>query len=225
MKKILNLSILFSLIVGSLTAQNNSEKISCEIIGPKSGYFWVGIDNYLKITLKGLSLENIELKTEPEENIQKGKSAGEFIIKPLKMTDKPLKIFVINTINKEVLGNATFKYHRIPDPVATLNNLNSEKTKTKDELKSAKSLTVFISEDFQKDFTDPICNITSFEYQFTSKGSSEGGSVKGSNFDKKLLNLIKKCKKDDVISFNNITAKCQGDSASRKMASFSITIK
>lgn len=220
-----SLVYIFLFLAISLSAQNKSESISCEISGPKSGNLWIGIENSFKITLKGIGHDKIEIKTEPEENIKKGNSEGEYIIKPSKGSSNPLKLSVISTEKKEILSSATFNLKKIPDPVVTINSLTTDKTISIKELKSNKSLFVFISDDFHKDFTYPLCNVTSFEYQYSSGSKITSGSVRGTNFDNRLLKLISKCKKNDKISFENINAKCQGDLISRIMGSFSLTVK
>ena len=117
--------------------------------------------------------------------------------------------------------NFAFRVKRIPDPVARLSK-SSGGAMGNGEFKAQGGVGAFLD---NFDF-DAKCVIQGYNLTYVAKRQDPVESVNGgARYNAKSKRLIDRAKPGDIFYFDNVKAKCPGDSAGRKINSMVFKIK
>jgi gliding motility-associated protein GldM len=188
---------------------------SVTIAADKMNVFYVGVENPISVSAAGIPSNEMRVTAEGV-NIYKINN-GKYIAK----SNRPgiAKI----TVSGGGLKPTTFEYRvkPIPTPIPMLGDLKSGSISI-GRLKTYKGIRAVL-ENF--DF-NAKCNIVSFEMTRLPKFDDPRITQNiGGDFNEEAKRIIKKTKHGDIYYFDNIRAKCPGDTRTRKLNGMVFRIK
>lgn len=188
---------------------------SATVSADKMNVFYIGVENPVTVIVAGASSNEVTAKgTNVSLKKVKGGSYIATVSKPGEAT--------IN-VSGGGLPNTPFKFRvkRIPDPMARLSKSNGG-AMGNGEFKAQGGVGAFL-DDF--DF-DAKCRIQGYNLTYVAKRQDPVESINGGpRYNEKSRRLVKQAKPGDIFYFDNVKAKCPGDSAGRKINSMVFKIK
>lgn len=176
------------------------------VVSPtKMNVFYIGVDNPVDISVPGVPKENIKASMTNGSIIVDRKSGG-WIVRPIKgdLNGKRTKISVVAEVDgrKKEMGSVVFRVKTVPDPVAKVGDKKGGKM-PKTVLLAQRGVFAEI-ENF--DFKMPF-KVTSFDVTANIKGYEVVETTKGNRFSAAQKDLIRKLRRGNRVTFENIKAK------------------
>ena len=181
---------------------------SVAVSADKMNVFYIGVDNPVTVSAAGVSSNDLKVTGSGFTLKKSGK--GKWIATASKPT---------NTGSINVSGGGLtptkfpFRVKRIPDPVARLSKSNGG-TMGNGEFKAQGGVGAFLD---NFDF-DATCKIMGYELTRVAKRQDPVSSNNGgAKYNDKSRRLVNAASPGDIYYFDNVKAKCPGDSAGRKI--------
>jgi len=188
---------------------------SVSVSADKMNVFYIGVQNPVSVSAAGVPTNS--LKVNGSGITLKPNGKGKYIA----TANKPGQANV--TVSGEGLKATKFPFRikRIPDPVARLSK-NSGGTMGNGEFKAQGGVGAFLD---NFDF-DAKCKIQGFMLtKLAPRQDPIESNNGGARYSDKSSRLVKSAKPGDTFYFDNVKAKCPGDSAGRKINSMVFKIK
>jgi gliding motility-associated protein GldM len=184
----------------------------------KMSVFYVGVPNPVAVSAPGVAISDIEISA-PGLNFKQQKKAGEYIVSPIRATNKKgLDVVVKNKNSGAILGKANFRVKRLPDPAANVLG-QKEGLISKGKLKAISKVGAKM-ENFDFDLDVKVQQFT-----LTVKVGSELMSFKSKNsmLTPQMRKLLMKVSRGSRIYFEDIKVKMPG--GARKVPSLIFKVK
>ena len=188
---------------------------SVSVSADKMNVFYIGVENPVSVSAAGVPTNS--LKVNGSGITLKPNGKGKFVA----TASKPGQANV--TVSGEGLKATKFPFRikRIPDPVARLSK-NSGGTMGNGEFKAQGGVGAFLD---NFDF-DAKCKIQGYILtKLAPRQDPIESNNAGARYNDKSGRLVKSAKPGDTYYFDNVKAKCPGDSAGRKINSMVFKIK
>ncbi|MFK7807134.1 MAG: GldM family protein [Saprospiraceae bacterium] len=188
---------------------------SATVSADKMNVFYIGVDNPVSVTVAGASSN--EIKASGQGVSLKKVSGGNYVATATKPGPATINV------SGGGLPNTPFKFRvkRIPDPMARLSK-SSGGAMGNGEFKAQGGVGAFLD---NFDF-DAKCKIQGYNLTYVAKRQDPVESVnRGSRYNDKSKRLVNQAKPGDIFYFDNVKARCPGDSAGRKINSMVFKIK
>lgn len=182
----------------------------------KMNVFYIGVDNPVSVSVAGVNSQKVKVNGSSNIGLTK-KGGGKYNARPT----SPGKATI--TISADGMKPAKFDYmvKRIPDPTPMLSKKEGGAMGT-GEFKAQGGLSVMLK---NFDF-DAKCSVQGYELTRVAKRQDPVSAPnRGARYAGRAANLVKAAKPGDTYYFDNIKAKCPGDSAGRKLPSIFFKIK
>jgi hypothetical protein len=187
---------------------------SANVSADKMNVFYIGVDNPVSVSVAGASSN--EIKVSSSELTIKG-SGGKYIVTAKKPGETTINV------SGGGLPNTPFGFRvkRIPDPVARLSKSSGGKMGT-GEFKAQGGVGAFLD---NFDF-DATCAIMGYSLTYVAKRQDPVESVNaGPRYNDKSSRLVQNAKPGDIYYFDEVKAKCPGDTVGRPINSLVFRIK
>lgn len=188
---------------------------SVAVSADKMNVFYVGVKNPVTISAAGIPSTEMQVRA---EGVQLEKvNNSQFVAVPT----RPGKAII--TVSGGGLNPTSFEYRvkKIPTPIPMMGRYKSGRIKP-NEFKVYDQIKA-IHEHF--DF-DAKCNVTGFEItRVQKKGDPQIYENRGGKFEERTKRIMRQADFGDVYYFENIRAKCPGDSNTRKLSSMIFRIR
>jgi gliding motility-associated protein GldM len=184
----------------------------------KMSVFYVGVPNPVAVSAPGVAISDIEISA-PGLSFKQQKKAGEYIVSPIRATNKKgLDVVVKNKNSGAILGKANFRVKRLPDPAANVLG-QKEGLISKGKLKAISKVGAKM-ENFDFDLDVKVQQFT-----LTVKVGSELMSFKSKNsmLTPQMRKLLMKVSRGSRIYFEDIKVKMPG--GARKVPSLIFKVK
>ncbi|MEZ5055646.1 MAG: GldM family protein [Saprospiraceae bacterium] len=168
---------------------------------------YLGIDNPIDVSAAGIPSHLVQVKGKNVALQKTGKNS--YIAKP----QNPGKAEIIVMDDKGKPNIFEYRVKRIPDPVAELGGKN-QGSMSPGEMKAQKGIIPRL-----KDFEfEAKCHITTFDLaRIPKNGDGNFGNNEGNSFGSQAQRIIDAATWGDTYYFNNIRAKCPGESHTREL--------
>ncbi len=190
---------------------------SCNVAATKMNVFYIGVDNPVSVTAAGISSNKLKVDA---SGVTLTKSGGGYVAK----ANRPGEANITVSGGGLKPTKFPFRVKRIPDPIPVL-GAGPNKTggaMGNGEFKAQLGLAAIL-ENF--DF-DAKCKIQGYNLTRVAKRQDPVENINGgSRYDAKSQRLVSAAKPGDVYYFDNVKARCPGDSAGRKLPSVVFKIK
>jgi len=189
---------------------------SVAVSADKMNVFYIGVENPITVSAAGVSSNDLKVSGTGVTLKPNGKN------KWIATANKPNNNAGIN-VSGGGLKATTFKYRvkRIPDPVARLSQKNGG-SMGNGEFKAQQGVGAFLD---NFDF-DAKCKIQGYELTRVAKRQDPVSSVNpGARYSDKSRRLVNAASPGDIYYFDNVKARCPGDSAGRKINPMVFKIK
>ena len=187
---------------------------SATVSADKMNVFYIGVDNPISVAVAGAP--SSQVKVNGSGPISVSGSNGKFVVKATRPGEAKITVSAPG-INKSV----DFRVKRIPDPVARLSKSNGG-AMGNGEFKAQAGVGAFLD---NFDF-DAKCNIQGFNLTRVAKRADPVEAINGgARYSDKAKRLVMQAKPGDIFYFDNVKARCPGDSAGRKINSMVFKIK
>ena len=187
---------------------------SCNVSAKKMNVFYIGVDNPVSVTAAGISSNALKVNA---TGINLKKAGGDYIA----TATKPGEVTITVSGGGLTPTKFPFRVKRIPDPVARLSK-SSGGAMGNGEFK-AQGGVVSILDNF--DF-DARCKIQGFNITRHAKREDPIEKLNaGGKYGSDAKRLVMQAKPGDTYYFDNVKARCPGDSAGRKINSMVFKIK
>jgi len=202
------------------TYKNNFEyevgRRSCAVSADKMNVFYIGVDNPVTVSAAGISSNELKV-TGSGFQLKKGQG-GKWVA----TASKPTNDGYINVSGGGLKPTKfPFRVKRIPDPVARLSKSNGG-TMGNGEFKAQGGVGAFLD---NFDF-DARCKIQGFELtRVPPRDDAVSSPNSGAKYNDKSRRLVNAAKPGDTYFFQNVKARCPGDSAGRKINSMVFKIR
>jgi gliding motility-associated protein GldM len=203
------------------TAEGESEFVyevgsrSVAVAATKMNVFYIGVDNPITISASGVSSNDVRVSTSGPITI-KGSGSNRTI-----NASAPGAAKISVSANGISLGSFDFRVKRIPNPEARLSGKNGGGMGS-GEFKAQGGVGAFL-DDFDFDAT---CQVAGFELVYVPKRQDAIPSQnRGPRYNDASRRLVNQAKPGDIYYFENVRAKCPGDTATRKINSMVFTIQ
>ncbi len=187
---------------------------SATVSADKMNVVYIGVDNPISVAVAGVSSNDVKVRG---TGVTLKGSRGKYIA----TANKPGEATI--NVSGGGLPNTPFKFRvkRIPDPVAKLGN-KKDGSMGNGEFKAQRGVIPWL-EGF--DF-DAKCKIQGFNLVRVAKRQDPVASQNNSGtFNEKSTRMVRAAKPGDTYYFENVRARCPGDSAGRKINSMVFKIK
>ena len=189
---------------------------SVSVSADKMNVFYIGVDNPVSVTAAGISSNDLKVNASGI-SLKKGGGKGKYIATASKPGEAKISVSGGGLQNT----NFDFRVKRIPDPVARLSKSNGG-AMGNGEFKAQQGVGAFLD---NFDF-DAKCAIQGYNLTYVAKRQDPVESVNGgARYNAASKRLVSKAKPGDIFYFDNVKAKCPGDSAGRKINSMVFKIK
>jgi gliding motility-associated protein GldM len=194
---------------------------SCNVSADKMNVFYIGVQNPVSVSAAGVPTHTLKVSGVGGGMVMKPNGKGKYMVTVSKPTPKASPAII--TVSGEGLKATTFPFRakRIPDPVARLSK-KSGGTMGNGEFKAQAGVGAFLD---NFDF-DATCKIQGYTLTFVAKRQDPVDSVNGgARYNEKSKRLVRQAKPGDIFYFDNVKARCPGDSAGRTINSMVFKIK
>ena len=194
---------------------------SCNVAATKMNVFYIGVDNPVSVSAAGVSSNDLKVNASGGGIKMTPAGKGKYNVTVTKPTtkDNPAKI----TVSGGGLQSTSFPFRvkRIPDPMARLSK-SSGGAMGNGEFKAQGGVGAFLDNfDFEAN-----CKIQGYTLTYVAKRQDPVDSVNGgARYNAKSKRLVSQAKPGDIYYFDNVKAKCPGDSAGRTINSMVFKIK
>lgn len=180
---------------------------SVAVSADKMNVFYIGVNNPLTVSASGVSSNDVKVSSSGPISISGSGS------KRMVTASKPGEATVRVTANGKSLGSFPFRVKRIPDPVARLSN-KSDGAMGSGEFKAQGGVGAFLDNfDFEA-----TCQVSGFNLVRVPKRQDAIDSQNaGARYNDKSRRLVNAASPGDIYYFENVRAKCPGDSSTRKI--------
>lgn len=192
---------------------------SVTVSADKMNVFYIGVENPISVSAAGASSNDLQVSINGGGGTIKKVGSANYIVEVKTQTNE-----CVVTVNAPTVGlkdTKLFRVKRIPDPVARLGK-ESSGLMGNGEFKAQAGVGAFLD---NFDF-DAVCKIQSFT--LTRVPPRQDPIVvenEGARYESKASNLINAAKPGDVYYFDDVKARCPGDSAGRKINSMVFKIR
>lgn len=190
---------------------------SCNVSADKMNVFYIGVENPVSVSAAGV----------PTHTLKVSASGGGITLSPAGGGKYIAKVTTPGEANITVSGDGLaatsfmFRVKRIPDPIARLSK-QSGGTMGNGEFKAQGGVGAFLD---NFDF-DATCNIQGFTLTYVAKRQDPVDSVNESaRYNEKSRRLVDQASPGDIFYFDNVKARCPGDTAGRTINSMVFKIK
>lgn len=188
---------------------------SVAVAATKMNVFYIGVDNPITISASGVSSNDVRVSTSGPITIS-GSGSNRTI-----NASSPGAAKISVSANGTSLGSFDFRVKRIPNPEARLSGKSSGGIGS-GEFKAQGGVGAFL-DDFDFDAT---CQVAGFELVYIAKRQDAIASQNaGARYTDGSRRLVNQAKPGDTYYFENVRAKCPGDTATRKINSMVFTIQ
>jgi hypothetical protein len=210
MKKI----IVLSLFLLGATAATNSLFAQAAVASMRENILYIGIDNPLKVAVADAPLSAISVTATGCGCTLTG-SNGSYVARVSQPGLTKIKVFVTKNDEKSLVDSALFRVKRIPAPRVALNDASSG-AMTAAEFQAFLGIR-FVYDNFDADIQP--CTIQSFVLTLKLPNDNSPMTVKvaGAGYNAAALQLCNQAVSGAVYYFDDITARCYGDDAARKL--------
>ncbi len=194
---------------------------SATVSADKMNVFYIGVDNPVTISVPGVPDELARASINPNGSIT-SKGGGKYNVR-VTTSSATTKVNVIAEIDGSSvsMGSTEFRVKRVPDPVATVGNMNSGVI-PKGQLLAAGGVIPKMPDGFDFDLN---FSIVSFVFSTTiSGGDIVDEPVRGGHFSPRVKDLINQAKRGQKVYFESIIAKGP-DGSSRKLSAVVLRIR
>ncbi len=191
---------------------------SATVSPTKMNVFYIGVDNPVEVSVAGANSNKIRANCSGAGCNMTG-GGGKYKVRV--SSPGAAKI----TVSAEGFTQAfEFRAKRIPDPVASFNPTKREDSGSmgNGSFKARKGIVAaLLNFDFEAK-----CNIQGFELtRVPKRQDAQRATNSGPTYSGRTSSLVSQAKPGDIYYFDNIKARCPGDSAGRKLNSMVWTIK
>jgi gliding motility-associated protein GldM len=188
---------------------------SVAVAATKMNVFYIGVDNPITISASGVSSNDVRVSTSGPITIS-GSGSNRTI-----NASAPGAAKISVSANGTSLGSFDFRVKRIPNPEARLSGKNGGGMGS-GEFKAQGGVGAFL-DDFDFDAT---CQVAGFELVYVPK-RQDAIPVQnaGPRYTDASRRVVNQAKPGDIYYFENVRAKCPGDTATRKINSMVFTIQ
>ena len=192
---------------------------SVTVSADKMNVFYIGVENPISVSAAGAPSNDVQVTINGGGGTIKKVGSANYMVEVKTPTDQ----CVIN-VSAPTVGlkdSKLFRVKRIPDPVARLGK-ESSGLMGNGEFKAQSGVGAFLD---NFDF-DAICRIQSFTLtRVPPRQDPIVAENEGPRYQTKADNLVKAAKPGDVYYFDDVKARCPGDSAGRKINSMVFKIR
>ena len=192
---------------------------SVTVSADKMNVFYIGVENPISVSAAGAPSNDVQVTINGGGGTIKKVGSANYMVEVKTPTDQ----CVINVSAPSVglKDSKLFRVKRIPDPVARLGK-ESSGLMGNGEFKAQSGVGAFLD---NFDF-DAICRIQSFTLtRVPPRQDPIVAENEGPRYQTKADNLVKAAKPGDVYYFDDVKARCPGDSAGRKINSMVFKIR
>lgn len=187
---------------------------SCNVAATKMNVFYIGVENPVSVTAAGISSNDLNVKA---SGVNLKKSGGGYVV----TASKPGAVDITVSGGGLKATKFPFRVKRIPDPVARLSK-SAGGAMGNGEFKAQGGVGAFLD---NFDF-DAKCKIQGYILtKLAPRQDPIESNNAGARYNEKSGRLVKSAKPGDTYYFDNVKAKCPGDSAGRKINSMVFKIK
>lgn len=189
---------------------------SVAVAADKMNVFYIGVDNPVTVSAAGVSSNDLRVSGSGG-GIRMSGSGSKYTVNVTQQGDARISVSGGGLTNT----NFTFRVKRIPNPTAKLSGrtggqMGNGEFKVQDGIAA-------ILDNF--DF-EAKCQIQGYELVYVPKREDAIPSNNpGPRYNEKSRRLVERAKPGDVYFFNNVKAKCPGDTNGREINNLSFTIK
>lgn len=188
---------------------------SVAVAADKMNVFYIGVDNPVTISASGVSSNDVRVTTTGPITIAGGGSSR--VVK----ASSPGQASIRVSANGTSLGSFDFRVKRIPNPEARLSGKNGG-TMGSGEFKAQGGVGAFL-DDFDFDAT---CQVAGFNLVYVPKRQDAiPVQNRGARYNDASRRIVNQAKPGDIYYFENVRAKCPGDTATRKINSMVFKIQ
>ncbi len=190
---------------------------SCNVSADKMNVFYIGVENPVSVSAAGVPTHTLKVSSSGGGISLSPAGKGKYMAKVTKPGEASI------TVSGEGLKATSFPFRvkRIPDPMARLSK-SSGGTMGNGEFKAQGGVGAFLD---NFDF-DAKCKIQGYTLTFVAKRQDPVDSVnQGARYNEKSKRLVMQAKPGDTFFFDNVKARCPGDTAGRTINSMVFKIK
>lgn len=188
---------------------------SVAVAADKMNVFYIGVDNPITISASGVSSNDVRVSPSGPISISGGGSSRTVT------ASSPGQAKINVSANGTSLGSFDFRVKRIPNPEARLSGKNGG-TMGSGEFKAQGGVGAFL-DDFDFDAT---CQVAGFNLVYVPKRQDAiPVQNRGARYNDASRRVVNQAKPGDIYYFENVRAKCPGDTATRKINSMVFTIQ
>lgn len=188
---------------------------SVAVAADKMNVFYIGVDNPVTISASGVSSNDVRVTTTGPITI-KGSGSSRTV-----NASSPGQAKINVSANGTSLGSFDFRVKRIPNPEARLSGKNGG-TMGSGEFKAQGGVGAFL-DDFDFDAT---CQVAGFNLVYVPKRQDAiPQQNRGARYNDGARRIVNQAKPGDIYYFENVRAKCPGDTATRKINSMVFKIQ
>lgn len=179
---------------------------SVAVSATKMNVFYIGVDNPVAVSAAGVASGDVRVNF---SGVSGSGSGSKWNVK----ATKPGVAKITVSAKGKTLGSYDFRVKRIPDPVARLSN-KSDGSMGSGEFKAQGGVGAFLDNfDFEA-----TCQVAGFNLVYVPKRQDAIPSEnRGARYNDKSRRLVNRASPGDIYYFENVRAKCPGDSATRKI--------
>ena len=188
---------------------------SVAVAADKMNVFYIGVDNPITISASGVSSNDVRVSTTGPISIKGGGSSR------VVNASSPGTAKINVSANGTSLGSFDFRVKRIPNPEARLSGKNGGQMGS-GEFKAQGGVGAFL-DDFDFDAT---CQVAGFNLVYVPKRQDAiPVQNRGARYNDASRRIVNQAKPGDIYYFENVRAKCPGDTATRKINSMVFKIQ
>ncbi|MEY3243640.1 MAG: hypothetical protein RIR11_5079 [Bacteroidota bacterium] len=185
----------------------------------KMNVFYIGVDNPISVSAAGVSSNEVKVTGSGAGiTVSSAGGGGKFTVKVATPGEATLTVSGGG-------ASQTFKYRvkRIPDPTPLLGAKHRSKAMGNGEFKAQSGIAAVL-ENF--DF-DVRCEVAGFEATYLKKRQDPSPEIAnaGARFNEKVQSMVNQAGPGDQYFFDNVKAKCPGDTGPRNLGALSFKIK
>lgn len=187
---------------------------SVAVSADQMNVFYIGVDNPVTVSAAGVSSADVRVNFSGVKGTGRGSKWNV-------RASKPGEAKITVTAKGKTLGSFPFRVKRIPDPVARLSKKQGGAMGS-GEFKAQGGVGAFLDNfDFKA-----TCLVAGFTLVYVPKRQDaiEAPNA-GATYKDKARRLVQRARPGDIYYFDNVRAKCPGDSATRKINSMVFKIR
>jgi hypothetical protein len=201
----------------ALAFKVSKETPSCAISLTKMNVFYMGVDNPVTITVRGVPEEQVVIKTQGI-TIKKNENSH-YIVHARSLGEASI------TVSGGALAPTTFKYRikQLPDPEPLLGAKHKSKNIGSGEFKAQGGVAAVM---MNSDYGCFNCDLVGFTLTYVKKGTDPVTvSNTGARYNPAAQQLINNATGGDAYYFEAIRARCPGDANARELGGLAFKIR